>query len=136
SPADLVLLINPAASSIHAREFISMLGRMPVASDTNDSSNATGGVFNHRHPLIISATSKGDWATGDLFPFGMWFAGLPKAFRVYDTNDVFTGKQFYFYRTTPGHNQLLLSHEIEVRGRPEKKRHPTLEDERIMIEQN
>src|SRR6185369_5908419 len=34
-PANLVLLINPAASSIHAREFISMLARLPTAESTS-----------------------------------------------------------------------------------------------------
>ncbi len=134
-PADLVLLVNPAASSIEAREFISMLGRLPATAPPADT-NASVSTFDSNHPLIISATSTGDWATGVLFPLSMWFSGLPKSFHDYDTNDVFPGSQFYFYRTTPGHNHELLSHQIRITGRPETTKHATLEQERITIREN
>jgi len=134
-PADLVLLVNPAASSIQAREFISMLGRLPAAAAPTDT-NAPVSTFDSEHPMIISATSTGDWATGIFFPLGMWFSGLPKAFHHYDTNDVFPGSQFYFYRTTPGHNHELLSHRIRITGRLNTTNHATLEQERITIREN
>jgi len=72
SPADLVLLINAAAPSLNARQFISMLGRLaPQNVSTSNASGSTNfAAFTSNHPLVISATSKGDWATGRVFSMG------------------------------------------------------------------
>jgi hypothetical protein len=135
-PADLVLLINEAASSIQARQFISMLGRLPARSAPPNGATNTASAFDRGHPLIISATSTGDCATGVLFPISMWFSGLTKSFRPSDTNEPFKGSQFSFYRTTPGHNHELLSHRVVTTARPQSATHTTLEQEQIMIAQN
>src|SRR2546423_4111753 len=87
-----------------------MLGRQAGAPgpDGGESSAA----FTREHPLVISATSNGDSATGKIFPLGMWFSSLTKSFRPYATNETFGGKQSLYYRSTPGHNKYLWSHKI------------------------
>src|SRR5882672_7264420 len=117
SPADLVLLINSAAPSIYARQLMSMLSRSSGGGESHSGSNA----FSMDRPLIISATSKGDWATGTFFPIGMRIAGWTRSFRDYDADEVFKGKQSAFYRTTAGHNTTLLSHEIVTTAPPKKR---------------
>jgi len=114
APADLVVLINSAASSIQARQLISMVGRLaPESAEAPVGGSGTNSApFSREHPLVISATSKGDWATGKVFPLGMWFSSLGKSFRPYATNEVFGGKQASYYTTTPGHNENLWSHKI------------------------
>jgi len=124
APADLVLMVNAAAPSIYARQFVTMLSRLPE-SEVGALSSEPGGQrpegartgggetrAAHERPLIVSATSKGDWATRGVFPIGQWLGGLNKSFRRYDAEDKPAGKQGHFYRTTPGHNEELWTHKI------------------------
>ena len=63
TPADLVLLINSAAESTYAKELIDTFRRIPEQP-------GTGTNIDSNHPLLISITSKADWATGTFFPIG------------------------------------------------------------------
>src|SRR5204862_7317032 len=64
-PADLVIVVNPAADSILARQMIAAL-----------YSRKTEGT----RPLFVSITSTGDWATGSVFPIVTGLASRSKRF--------------------------------------------------------
>ena len=113
APADLILLLNSAADSLHAKGLMEMLDRM--------GQSAAPRYFDPNRPLIISVTSEGDWATGSFFPLGTGLANITKVFRPY----THLGKnphtelpkgttQRDFVTTTPGHNDLLLSHRVRI----------------------
>ena len=113
APADLVLLLNAAANSLRAKGVTEMLDRM--------GRSAAPRYIDRDRPLIVSVTSKGDWATGKFYPLGTGLANLTKGFRSYDhlgsnqENTLPTGTtQRDFITTTPGHNRLLRSHSVFV----------------------
>jgi hypothetical protein len=113
APADLILLLNSAADSLHAKGVTEMLDRMGKAGSSR--------FVDPKRPLIISVTSTGDWATGKFFPLGTGLSNITKAFRSYQ----YIGKDKHntlpegttqrdFVTTTPGHNDLLLSHLVHI----------------------
>lgn len=134
APADLVLLVNSAAPSLYARQFISMLGRLDRANGTATTSNTR--KFTWEQPLIISATSEGDWATGKVFPIGMKLASLTKSFRAYGTNDPFGGKQLHYYTKTAGHNNVLWSHQITRLSAKSRKQASNYEIQQTVLREN
>ena len=111
-PADLTLLVNSAAESTQAKQFIQMLKRRGRPPGTGPE-----------QPLIISVTSVGDNATRVAFPWSMTLGSLTRQFRDYDsyTNtcpcpDAFPGSQRYYYVRTAGHNSRLWSHQVKEVG--------------------
>ena len=96
-PADLVIVVNPAADSILARQMIAAL-----------YSRKTEGA----RPLFVSITSTGDWATGTVFPIGTGLASVSKGFNKVPapgTNGTMHNER-EFYTSTPGHNEMLINH--------------------------
>src|SRR5204863_4887255 len=88
-PADLVIVVNPAADSILARQMIAAL-----------YSRKTEGT----RPLFVSITSTGDWATGTVFPIGTGLASASKGFNKVPapgTNGTMHNER-EFYTSTPG----------------------------------
>jgi hypothetical protein len=76
--------------------------------------------INAERPLVVSVTSQGDWATGKFFPLG---TGLSNAFRPSRPyGELGRSRQPLprgttqrdFITQTPGHNELLRSHHVEV----------------------
>lgn len=117
-PFDFLLLVNSAAPAIYAKELRDFLEADRVALETADDPDADV-------PVIVSVTSRADWATGLLHPLGNLLAPLsPSLQRVYTTG-IFGEKredhtfpthpgirQWEFYKTTPGHNRYLINHWI------------------------
>src|SRR3989440_430335 len=99
-PADLILVVNPAADSILARQMISAL----YVRDTENT-----------RPMFVSITSSSDIATGLFFPIGTGLGSTTKAFNKVPA----PGKaknlesERAFYTSTPGHNQFLINHVTE-----------------------
>ena len=96
-PADLMIVVNPAADSILARQMIEAL----YDRKTEGS-----------RPLFISITSTGDWANGKVFPIGAGLASVSKGFNTVEAPGPGDKPESErkFYTSTPGHNELLINH--------------------------
>jgi hypothetical protein len=121
APADFVVLLNSAGESIYAKEMIDMLRRRG-----SSRKGASGNEISAEHPLIVSITSKADWATGILFPAGTNLSNASGTFRKYEWDDKYgtssqnVSQKEYFTRT-PGHNTRLISHVAHaIEGEPRK----------------
>lgn len=99
-PADLILVINPAADSILARQMIAAL----YVRKTENT-----------RPIFVSITSTGDWATGKFFPIGTGVASTTKAFNEVPApgSAKVEKSEREFFTHTPGHNDLLINHVTE-----------------------
>ena len=110
-PADLILLLNPAADSILARQMISALYARHIPDNRQ---------------LVVSLTSTADDATGMWFPAGTNLAATTKVFdkiRVPSPERApHLESERTFFTSTPGHNPFLLNHRT-VR-RPETVANP------------
>ncbi len=115
TPADFVVLLNSAGESIYAKEMADLLRRRVPASGASAASDE----ISARHPLMVSITSKADWATGKLFPAGTQLSNATGTFRQYQWDTKYgpsshnVSQKEYFTRT-PGHNARLISHEAVV----------------------
>jgi hypothetical protein len=96
-PADLILVVNPAADSVLARQMISAL----YIRKTENT-----------RPLFVSITSTADIATGLAFPIGTEMAATTKVFNEVPApgpaEKLESERQFYTH--TPGHNEFLINH--------------------------
>lgn len=120
APADFVVLLNSAGESIYAKEMIDMLRRRQAPSSKGSGSDE----ISAKSPLIVSITSKADWATGKLFPIGTQLSNATGTFRKYEWDNKYgesshnVSQKEYFTRT-PGHNDRLLSYEaMPISGSP------------------
>ena len=106
--ADLVILVNPASQSMNAKSMLSIFERNRLKFFRVDEQG------NRREsPLIVSATSTGDSATGSLYPMALGIKGWTKSFRKYQPSDCSIGaSQKQFYKKTAGHNTVLHSHVV------------------------
>jgi hypothetical protein len=96
-PADLILVVNPAADSVLARQMISAL----YIRKTENT-----------RPMFVSITSTADIATGLAFPIGTGVAATTKAFNKVPApgpEEKLTSER-EFYTHTPGHNEFLINH--------------------------
>jgi hypothetical protein len=114
-PADMILLLNSASESIYAKELSDMFRRAHFTGDISS-----------RRPLILSITSEGDTATGNLFPIGTGLSNAFGTFREYQRTQKFDGaatrvNQSRFFTTTPGWNNELVSHRVECLNPQELK---------------
>jgi hypothetical protein len=105
-PADMILLLNSASESIYAKELMDLFRRAHFS-----------GNISSRRPLILSVTSEGDAATGNLFPIGTSFSNAFGTFRDYQRTQKYDGTtarvaQKKFFTTTPGWNDSLISHRV------------------------
>ncbi len=96
-PADLMIVVNPAADSILARQMIQALYARHQEG---------------KRPLFVSLTSSADWATGKVFPIGTGLAATTKAFNQVTTPGPNESRlsERAFYTSTPGHNEMLINH--------------------------
>jgi hypothetical protein len=123
APADFVVLLNSAAESIYAKEMIDMLRRRHTSRE-----GVSGNEISAKHPLIVSITSKADWATGMLFPIGTTLSNATGLFRKYEWDTRFGDSshnvsQKEYFTHTPGHNERLISYRARTIQGPE--RNPT-----------
>jgi pimeloyl-ACP methyl ester carboxylesterase len=114
APADLVVLLNSAAESIYAKEMIDMFRRRYSAPSKNLNTNQVSAD----HPLLVSITSEADSATGMLFPIGTSLSNTFGLFRKYEWDTKFgesshNVSQRDYFTHTPGHNDLLISHDAK-----------------------
>lgn len=108
-PADLVVLLNSAAEAIYAKQFVDFFRSNPQKSSSREDR------IDSDRPFIVSMTSEADWATGWLWTIGTGISNLFGSFREYKTEDGNSFGQRQFRTQTPGHNQMLLSHDIVAR---------------------
>jgi hypothetical protein len=113
APADFVVLLNSAADSIYAKEMLDMFRRRQV------SGHSRSDEVSSEHPLLVSITSQADSATGTLFPIGTNLSNAFSIFRKYEWDSKYgqsshNVSQRKFFTHTPGHNELLVSHEVSV----------------------
>jgi hypothetical protein len=96
-PADLILVVNPAADSILARQMISAL----YIRDTENT-----------RPMFVSITSSADIATSLAFPIGTGLAATTKRFNKVPAPGRAKNleSERAFYTSTPGHNDMLINH--------------------------
>ncbi len=117
-PFDFVLLVNSAAPAIYAKELRDFLEADRAALETANDPDADV-------PVIVSVTSRADWATGLLHPLSNFLAPLSPSLQRLYTTGIFGEKQpdhtfpthpgirqWEFYKTTPGHNRYLINHWI------------------------
>jgi hypothetical protein len=118
APADFVVLLNSATESIYAKEMTDMLRRRARSGGSSPQE------ISAKHPLIVSITSRADWATKILFPIGTQLSNSFGLFRRYEWDTLYGDSshdvsQRQYFTHTPGHNRLLISHEAEaVSGTP------------------
>lgn len=111
-PADLVLLLNEAQSAIKSRQLLTAMLNRNVKPDEKDI------------PLIVSVTSKTDFATKCLFPFGVSMGRRIPPFNLFNTSvsgsyrDSYPtkneGKQSDAAKITVGNFYPVHSHYIEA----------------------
>ena len=122
-PADLTVLINPAAKSIQAKQFVEMLDHSRIGLYRTDREGNR-----HRVPLMVSVTSSADLATRWAFPLGTQMSAIGKNFHKYGEDSCLQFKgQRSFYVRTPGHNAALISHEVTAEPLPSGARPASLE---------
>jgi hypothetical protein len=113
-PADLVVLINPAAKSIEAKQFVEVLDRSHIEVYRTRADGTRTKV-----PLMVSITSSADLATRWAFPAGTWVSSIGKNFHKYRPDACLEfPRQRFFYTRTPGHNKALVSHEVSAEPLP------------------
>jgi pimeloyl-ACP methyl ester carboxylesterase len=124
-PADLIVLVNPAAPALFARSLLSSLEAWALpAKDRVDERFACKGTPRWR-PLIVSVTSKGDSATGTFFPLGTALGYSLQRYRAYDGKgpddapaDNAKQGQRYYATHTEGHVDQLFSHTLDHQSAP------------------
>ncbi len=113
-PADFILLVNSAAESIYTKEMRDMMVATLSFQTAKKCYTLPGDsdcVYKDE-ARIISVTSATDRATGWAFPLGAGILNSGKLYRSYKTADGASEGQRQFFTSTPGHNKLLLDHEI------------------------
>lgn len=109
--ADLCVLINPASPAIHAKQVIDLLRWKQLSLERRAPDGRTWDA-----PLLVSITSRGDWATRYAFPAGSVLGLLSSRFRSYGTEFCApVEQQRYFYTRTAGHTPQLHSHDVKIR---------------------
>lgn len=111
-PVDMAVLVNSANDSVISRQFVDALQGAPPAPDAQGRWSL---------PLIVSVTSRGDWATRRLTPASQTLRRVGKAFRNYDDGRPIPrhSRQLFFFKRTAAHTGPgggLLSHEISCPG--------------------
>jgi pimeloyl-ACP methyl ester carboxylesterase len=114
-PVDMAVLVNSANDSVISRQFVDSLQGAPPAPDAQGRWSL---------PLIVSVTSRGDWATRRLTPASQTVRRVGKTFRNYPSSDDGRpiprhSRQLFFFKRTAAHTGPgagLLSHEISCPG--------------------
>ncbi|MGI9089392.1 MAG: hypothetical protein ACR2HH_16900 [Chthoniobacterales bacterium] len=113
-PADFILLVNSAAESIYTKEMRDMMVSTLNFEPKKKCYMRPGDdqCIYKDEARIVSVTSETDRATGVAFPLGAGIFNSGKLYRKYQTPDGKLVSQRQFFTTTPGHNKLLLDHQI------------------------
>lgn len=112
-PADLVVLLNPASASVHAKQLVDLLIRKGIKLYRVDTAGKR-----YERPLLISVTSVADTATRVAFPLGTTLGTLGRRYRDYGPEFCSPGvSQRTFQRQTAGHTEVLHSHIVTTAPR-------------------
>jgi hypothetical protein len=112
-PADLVVLLNPASASVHAKQLVDLLIRKGIRLYRVDAAGKR-----YERPLLISVTSVADTATRVAFPMGTTLGTLGRRYRDYGPEFCSPGvSQRTFQRQTAGHTEVLHSHIVTTAPR-------------------
>ena len=115
-PVDLVMLINPASSSLRAKQLIEVFARDRVKIYQEDKKGKR-----YERPLMVSVTSRTDVATRALYPAGTALGLLFTRFRTYGSEFCSpAARQRTFYLYTAGHNRILHSHVVTAKSIPKQ----------------
>ncbi len=113
-PIDMVMLINPASSSLRAKQLIEVFARDRTKVYQVDKQGQR-----YARPLMISVTSRTDFATRTLYPLGTSLGLLFTRFRTYGSEFCSpAARQRSFYLYTAGHNRVLHSHVVTAKALP------------------
>jgi pimeloyl-ACP methyl ester carboxylesterase len=113
---DLVILLNPASSSLRAKQLIEVFARDRAKVYQVDKKGKR-----YERPLMISVTSKTDIATRVLYPAGTALGLLFTRFRTYGSEFCSpTAKQRNYYLLTAGHHKILHSHVVTAESLPKQ----------------
>ena len=113
-PFDMVILINPASSSLRAKQLIEVFARDRTKVYQVDKQGER-----YERPLMISITSRTDMATRSLYPMGTSLGLLFTRFRTYGPEFCSpSAKQRNFYLYTAGHYRILHSHVVTGEALP------------------
>jgi pimeloyl-ACP methyl ester carboxylesterase len=111
---DLILLLNPAAPSLLAKQLIEVLELERTQLYRIDSQGNR-----YQRPIMVSVTSVADRATRVLYPIGSSFGVMTSKFRKYGPEYCHpVGSQRSFYLYTAGHNKVLHSHDVRATPLP------------------
>jgi nucleoid-associated protein YgaU/pimeloyl-ACP methyl ester carboxylesterase len=114
--ADLVILVNAASPALEAKKFVDMLKRWDFKLiPAERKPDFVCSSDNQWLPLIVSVTSEGDWATGQIFPIGNEFGTALRRTRSYDhimnlDSPQTALQQHYLLTHTGGHTPELFTH--------------------------
>jgi hypothetical protein len=108
------VLLNSAAESIYAKEMIDMFRRRQPQRSSRGNDQ-----ISPERPLLVSITSKADFATGTLFPIGTGLSNVFGILRKYEWDTRYgesshNVSQREYFTHTPGHNDRLVSHDAQV----------------------
>ena len=137
-PADLILMVNSAGEAIYAKQMRDMMmATLRFTPATKCYSRPGGACVYKDEARIISVTSETDRATGWAFPIGAGLVNAPRLYRRYETEiDGKYESQRQFFSSTPGHNRLLLDHDItRMEGDLPTPRARTAFDENLLYPQ-
>ncbi len=105
---DLAIFLNSASPSLLAKQVVETSARERIKLYQID---ANGNRY--ERPLLLSITSRADWATRRAYPIGSALGSLGIRFRSYGAEYCSLGaSQRSFYMLTPGHNTVLHSHVV------------------------
>ncbi len=128
SPADMIVLLNSANDAFKTKAMIEAMKRMnlkvmrPNPGTSENQKEATlsnsASAMDSYGPLILSITSKGDWATARVMPVLQALSTVDKEFRTYDPDRIELGQepthsQEFYYLHNEGHVSEFLTHDVE-----------------------
>jgi hypothetical protein len=127
SPADMIVLLNSANDAFRTKSMIEGMKRLnlkvvrqtpgTLEKDKNDILSHPASSMDSYGPLILSITSKGDWATGRVMPVAQAISSADKSFRSYDSDGEQLGQevdhsQEFYYLHNEGNVPEFLTHNV------------------------
>lgn len=118
SPADLIVLLNPANDAFETKSMIEAFKRSGLTMRREDAPPGLTPAFSH--PVLVSMTSKGDWATRKVMPVAQRLSSAGFTFRKYDDGRCSEGQldlhyQTSFLRQSDGNIGQMHSYEVKPR---------------------
>lgn len=128
SPADMIVLLNSANDAFKTKAMIEAMKRMnlrvvrpkpgSLEAEKDQKLSVSATEMDSYGPLILSITSKGDWATGRVMPVLQALSSVDQDFRSYDKNREELGQephhsQEFYYLHNEGNVKEFLTHNVE-----------------------